>query len=38
MKFEIFRWDVVQNPCNNCLRPIAYFVPSMEFLNYVQKK
>ncbi len=37
MKFEIFRWDVVQNPCNNCLRPIAYFVPSMEFLNYVQK-
>ena len=37
MKFEIFRWDIVQNPCTSRLEPIAYFVPSLEFLDYSKK-
>ncbi len=37
MKFEIFRWDIVQNPCTSRLEPIAYFVPNLEFLDYSKK-
>ena len=32
---EILRWDVVENPCTNELRPMLYFTPSIDFLNEI---
>jgi hypothetical protein len=32
---NILRWDVVENPCTNELRPMLYFTPSVGFLNEI---
>lgn len=32
---DILRWDVVENPCTNTLRPMIYFTPSLKLLDYL---
>lgn len=30
--FEILRWDVIEDPCTGQLSPMAYFVPTTDFI------
>lgn len=30
--FEILRWDVIEDPCTGILSPMAYFVPTTDFI------
>lgn len=32
--FDILRWDVIEDPCTGKLCPMAYFVPSTDFIIY----
>ena len=31
-RFDILRWDVIEDPCTGKLCPMAYFVPSTDFI------